>query len=225
MTSPGAAASSSGGVGAAASSSNDDDAFDSLARLVMYQRDSRHTAAAADAALCAALGGALSPRGLLGISGGAAGVAGLMGQPSWEAKAQTMLELASKWESLSALPARRSGARDAVDKAFEASAKGVKGVGPWTVKEFMIGLGRTDVLQVSCHEVATGLRHLLEAEQVGGKPPSVAAWSKAARFRPDHLTRVSAILRGLHRRVQASRPAMADACTDAQAALAAIPRE
>ena len=224
MTSPGAAASSSSGVGAAARSI-DDDAFDSLARLVMYQRDSRHTAAAADAALCAALGGALSPCGLLGISGGAAGVAGLMGQPSWEAKAQTMLELAGKWASLSALPARRSGARDAVDKAFEASAKGVRGVGPWTVKEFMIGLGRTDVLQVSCHEVATGLRHLLEAEQAGGQPPSVAAWSKAARFRPDHLTRVSAILRALHRRVQASRPAKADACTDAQAALAAIPRE
>ena len=89
----------------------------------------------------------------------------------------------------------------------------------------MIGLGRTDVLQVSCHEVATGLRHLLEAEQAGGQPPSVAAWSKAARFRPDHLTRVSAILRALHRRVQASRPAKADACTDAQAALSAIPRE
>ena len=218
----GEVAGSSTEVGTAAGSSNDDDAFDSLARLVMYQRDSRHAAAAADAALRAALGGALSPRGLLGIAGGAAVVAQLMRQPSWEPKAQTMLELASKWASLSARPVRRSGARDAADKAFEASAKSVRGVGLWTVNEFMIGLGRSDVLQTGCHEVKTGLKHLLEAE---GKPPTVAAWSKASRFRPDHLTRVSDILRRLHRSVQASRSAKAAACTDAQAALAALPRE
>jgi 3-methyladenine DNA glycosylase/8-oxoguanine DNA glycosylase len=145
-----------------------------------------------------------------------------MRQPSWVPKAQIMLELASKWASLSARPVRRSGARDAADKAFEASAKSVRGVGLWTVNEFMIGLGRTDVLQTGCHEVKTGLKHLLEAE---GKPPTVAAWSKASRFRPDHLTRVSNILRRLHRSVQASRSAKASACTDAQAALAAIPRD
>ena len=220
---PGEVAGSSTEVGTAAGSSNDDDeAFDLLARLVIYQRDSRHAAAAADAALRAALGGALSPRGLLGIAGGAADVAQLMRQPSWEPKAQTMLELASKWASLSARPVRRSGARDAADKAFEASAKSVRGVGLWTVNEFMIGLGRSDVLQTGCHEVKTGLKHLLEAE---GKPPTVAAWSKASRFRPDHLTRVSDILRRLHRSVQASRSAKAAACTDAQAALAALPRE
>ena len=218
----GEVAGSSTEVGTALGSSNDDDAFDSLARLVMYQRDSRHAAAAADAALRAALGGTLSPRGLLGIAGGAADVAQLMRQPSWEPKAQIMLELASKWASLSARPVRRSGARDAADKAFEASAKSVRGVGLWTVNEFMIGLGRTDVLQTGCHEVKTGLKHLLEAE---GKPPTVAAWSKASRFRPDHLTRVSNILRRLHRSVQASRSAKASACTDAQAALAAIPRD
>ena len=220
---PGEVAGSSTEVGTAAGSSNDDDeAFDLLARLVIYQRDSRHAAAAADTALRAALGGALSPRGLLGIAGGAADVAQLMRQPSWEPKAQTMLELASKWASLSARPVRRSGARDAADKAFEASAKSVRGVGLWTVNEFMIGLGRSDVLQTGCHEVKTGLKHLLEAE---GKPPTVAAWSKASRFRPDHLTRVSDILRRLHRSVQASRSAKAAACTDAQAALAALPRE
>ena len=218
----GEVAGSSTEVGTAVGSSNDDDAFDSLARLVMYQRDSRHDAAAADAALRAALGGTLSPRGLLGIAGGAADIAQLMRQPSWEPKAQIMLELASKWASLSARPVRRSGARDAADKAFEASAKSVRGVGLWTVNEFMIGLGRTDVLQTGCHEVKTGLKHLLEAE---GKPPTVAAWSKASRFRPDHLTRVSNILRRLHRSVQASRSAKASACTDAQAALAAIPRD
>lgn len=218
----GEVAGSSTEVGTAVGSSNDDDAFDSLARLVMYQRDSRHAAAAADAALRAALGGTLSPRGLLGIAGGAADVAQLMRQPSWEPKAQIMLELASKWASLSARPVRRSGARDAADKAFEASAKSVRGVGLWTVNEFMIGLGRTDVLQTGCHEVKTGLKHLLEAD---GKPPTVAAWSKASRFRPDHLTRVSNILRRLHRSVQASRSAKASACTDAQAALAAIPRD
>ena len=201
--------------------SESDASFDHLASLVMFQRDSRSTAESANRNLHAALGGGpLTPRALLGVADGAAGVARMMRVPGWEDKATTMLNLAREWSSLRAPPRPRCGPRDAADKEFEKSAKTVKGVGPWTVSEFLLGLKRTDILQHGCYEVKTGLKHLLQAD---GKPTmTVTAWSKAQGFRPENLTRVTNILRGLHRAAQADRAAKGRACARAQAALQAL---
>ena len=40
----------------------------------------------------------------------------------------------------------------------------VKGVGPWTIGQFFISIGRTDVLMADCYEVKRGLKHLLASQ-------------------------------------------------------------
>ena len=181
-----------------------DKAFDSLARLVLYQRDDRHAAAAAETRLRQALGvDMLTPSAILGAADGSAGLARRMGQEQWHAKGQAILNLASAWVSLDACPRVRRGPRDATDVVFERAVKRVSGIGPWTVGQFFIGIGRTDVLMSECYEVKQGLNHLLTSEcaiQI-----SVKAWAAARRFRSDALTHVTHILRDVHRCEQGVR--------------------
>lgn len=85
-------------------------AFNSLVHLILYQQHSRFVAAAAEERLRQALGGALTPGALRGITGGAAGITRLTQQERWGKKAEAMLSLAA--------PVRR-GPHDAADRAFE----------------------------------------------------------------------------------------------------------
>ena len=146
-------------------SPSQDEAFHSLAQLVIYQKHDRRAAEAADSRLCQALGGVITQSALLGVAGGGTGLARLMGQARWVEKGQAMINLASVWSSLQVCPSVRRGIKDDADREFERVVKArVKGVGPWTIGQFFIGIGRTDVLMAECYEVKTGLKHLLASQ-------------------------------------------------------------
>tara|TARA_B110001452_G_scaffold223957_1_gene197346 strand:+ start:62 stop:1021 length:960 start_codon:yes stop_codon:yes gene_type:complete len=199
-----------GAAGGAGAPQGEDAAFDHLASLVLYHRDDRHTAQVAEQQLRHALGGALTPRALLGVAGGAAGIARAAGRAAWVEKGEALRNLASAWTSLRAAPpCVRRGVRNDGDHEFDKAVTKVRGIGPWTIGEFFVGIGRTDVLMKECYEVQRGLKHLLASPQRAASgsmtPGAVKKWADDQGFRLDALTRVTAILRDVHRHERATR--------------------
>lgn len=154
---------------------------------------------------CDSACGTLTPKSVVKL--GTNAIAGILCEKS-DRKAKAIVDLARKWLTLPNCPTQRNGPSTSADKHFVAavtkSAKhgGVEGTGKWTLLIFMEDLGRTDILNADCYEVQQGVRWLTGAEK-RCTAAAVREFVNRQNVRPHSLTRVTGILRELHRDVQA----------------------
>lgn len=190
---------------AAGLASDYDDGFHKLASKVLFQLISRHDAAASLQRVSAQCGGQMTPRSVVKL--GSEGLARILGEEKKAKKANAIIDLARKWSTLPSCPRAFKGPCSAADKHFVTAVTkspksgGVAGIGKWTLHTFLEDLGRTDILNADCYEVQQGVRWLTGSEK--SSAASVREFCVEQNFRPQSMTQISAIMRNLHRAVQA----------------------
>lgn len=151
-------------------------------------------------------GGRLTPRSITKL--GVENLRQILGDKS-DKKAFAIVDLARKWSTLPSCPVRGTRPRTPADDHFVTSLSkspkngGVAGIGKWTLYTFLEQLGRTDILNAECYEVQEGVRWYTGAEKRSAT--AVREFVKTGNFRPQSLSRISGIMRTLHRTIQAIR--------------------
>ncbi len=135
------------------------DRFGELARTIVYQQLAGKAAASIHGRLVEALGGTVTPGGVLAASPQALAACGLSG-----AKAASIRDLAEQ-VTAGAIELGRIG-RLSDDEVVEHLTQ-VRGIGPWTAQMFLIGtLGRLDVWPVGDFGVRAGYARAWGLEEV-----------------------------------------------------------